>query len=239
MNSQSQIFLIKNNKGGVGKSFLTSQIGHALTLCDQKVLILTSDSQNNIFDFFKGLEIPTYKEGLKSWITKGEGDIIKLRENLFFIPVEDVVFGNNLTGKFNVFIEKMRKEYDYILIDSVPTLKVDELFLSIADKFIIPTYCDKIATRMLLNFIDEIDINKLHSIVINKYIATQTQLQWKSFLEEQLQGKIDLFVINQFSDVEKMIEKGKTIFETRTEKTNLIQTQKELIRIVESIINKK
>lgn len=229
---RSKIFLIKNNKGGVGKSFLTSQLAHGLSLLDKRVLILTSDSQNNIFDFF-GSDMPSYDGGLKSWITKGEGDLIRLRENLFFIPLEESSFGN-LKEKFNIFIEKMKQEYDYILIDSVPTMKIDEMFISVADKFIIPTIADKITSRMLLEYIEGIEINKVHSIIINKYIQTKIQSEWKEFLEKNLEGKINLFAIKQLSKIEKLIEKGKTIFES--ESYLLSETQKNIIQIVKNMI---
>ncbi len=229
---RSKIFLIKNNKGGVGKSFLTSQLAHGLSLLDKRVLILTSDSQNNIFDFF-GSDMPSYDGGLKSWITKGEGDLIRLRENLFFIPLEESSFGN-LKEKFNIFIEKMKQEYDYILIDSVPTMKIDEMFISVADKFIIPTIADKITSRMLLEYIEGIEINKVHSIIINKYIQTKIQSEWKEFLEKNLEGKINLFAIKQLSEIEKLIEKGKTIFES--ESYLLSETQKNIIQIVKNMI---
>ncbi len=229
---RSKIFLIKNNKGGVGKSFLTSQLAHGLSLLGKRVLILTSDSQNNIFDFF-GSDMPSYDGGLKSWITKGEGDLIRLRENLFFIPLEESSFGN-LKEKFNIFIEKMKQEYDYILIDSVPTMKIDEMFISVADKFIIPTIADKITSRMLLEYIEGIEINKVHSIIINKYIQTKIQSEWKEFLEKNLEGKINLFAIKQLSKIEKLIEKGKTIFES--ESYLLSETQKNIIQIVKNMI---
>jgi chromosome partitioning protein len=231
----NKIFLIKNNKGGVGKSFLTSQLAHGLSLLDKKVLILTSDSQNNIFDFFTS-NMPSYDGGLKTWITKGEGDLIRLRENVYFIPLEESSFGN-LKEKFNIFIEKMKKEYDYILIDSVPTMKIDEMFISVADKFIIPTIADKVTSRMLLEYLEEIELDKVHSIVINKFIATKIQLEWKEFLEKNLTGKINLFSIKQLSEIEKLIEKGKTIFET--ESYLLKETQKNIIQIVKNIIGEE
>lgn len=229
---KDKIFLIKNNKGGVGKSFLTSQIASALALFDNKVLILTSDSQNNILDFFHGLVIPEYDGGLKDWVTLGTGDIIKVRENIHFIPLEDNRLGNNFYEKFPAFIEKMKQEYDYILIDSVPTLKIDHIFLEIADKFIIPTFCDKVTMNMLLNFLNEIDINKVHSIVITKYVKTANQMHWKEFLEESIQGKIDLHTIKFSSQIEQVINKGKTIFESGSKE--LEEAQNSILKLIKN-----
>lgn len=227
------IYVIKNNKGGVGKSFLTSQIASGMAIFDKKVLILTSDSQNNIVDFFKGLSIPDFKSGLKSWVTTGDGDIMKLRENIDFIPLEDNSLGHSFYNKLPEFIEKMKKVYDYILIDSVPVLKIDEEFLKLADKFIIPTFSDKITTHMLLKFLDEIDIEKVHSIIINQFSKTSNQMYWKKTLEKETLNKIDLYTINFSSNIEKLINKGKTIFETGNKE--LDETQHSILELINTL----
>lgn len=46
-----RIVLVKNNKGGVGKSWLALQLAAYQAYRGNIVLILTSDSQNNIFNF--------------------------------------------------------------------------------------------------------------------------------------------------------------------------------------------
>ena len=43
-----KIILVKNIKGGIGKSWITLQLAHLFATKDNKVLIITSDSQNNI-----------------------------------------------------------------------------------------------------------------------------------------------------------------------------------------------
>ncbi|MGL5625218.1 AAA family ATPase, partial [Cetobacterium sp.] len=82
-----KVITIKNNKGGVGKSWLTLQLAHiiALILEDKKVLILTSDSQNNIL-LYANISVPVVS-GLEDHVLKGDGDIISLRENLYYIPL--------------------------------------------------------------------------------------------------------------------------------------------------------
>lgn len=46
-----KIILIKANKGGVGKSWIALQLAHGMSRLGKKVIILTSDSQNNILDY--------------------------------------------------------------------------------------------------------------------------------------------------------------------------------------------
>ena len=49
----NNIFTVKVNKGGIGKTFFKVQIGHGLALQGYKVLLITSDSQNNILHYTK------------------------------------------------------------------------------------------------------------------------------------------------------------------------------------------
>ncbi|MGK4199385.1 AAA family ATPase [Fusobacterium sp. HC1336] len=65
----SKVILVKANKGGVGKSWLTLQLAHATALKDKQVLIITSDSQNNI-PRFAGIKENNFENGLEYWITK-------------------------------------------------------------------------------------------------------------------------------------------------------------------------
>ena len=114
---------VKVNKGGVGKTFLSVQIGHGLALNQKKVLLLTSDSQNNILDYsFKESNIPEFKDGLKSFVKGNKGDIIKLRKNLDFIPLENNKFSPQFLNELPSFLEKMKEEYDFVIVDSIPTM---------------------------------------------------------------------------------------------------------------------
>ena len=86
-----KIITIKNNKGGVGKSWITLQLGHAFTLLEKKdgtpykVLLLTSDSQNNILTF-SGSDNIKFEKTLEDFVKTGELNEIIIRENLFYVP---------------------------------------------------------------------------------------------------------------------------------------------------------
>lgn len=63
------IILVKNNKGGVGKTYITLQLAaYKAFIKDKKTLILTSDSQNDILKF-AGVKVDdTSKFGLEDFI---------------------------------------------------------------------------------------------------------------------------------------------------------------------------
>ena len=140
-----KIITIKNNKGGVGKSWITLQLGHAFTLLEKKdgtpykVLLLTSDSQNNILTF-SGSDNIKFEKTLEDFVKTGELNEIRIRENLFYVPLKNSNFSKRFREKLKIAVEKLKDEYDLILIDSVPVLNIDQDFIELADKIVIPTY---------------------------------------------------------------------------------------------------
>ena len=47
-----EIIQIKVEKGGIGKTFIASNLAHLLALLDYKIIILSIDSQNNVYSIF-------------------------------------------------------------------------------------------------------------------------------------------------------------------------------------------
>ncbi|MCJ8342560.1 MAG: ParA family protein [Cetobacterium sp.] len=230
-----RIITIKNNKGGVGKTFITAQLAHGLSLLEKKVLILTSDSQNNIFNYLlKGNK--DFENGLKAEISKRKGEYFRLRENLYFLPLENSSFGSQFIKEIPNYLERMKKEYDYILIDSIPTLKIDNIFLENSDYIIIPAFCDEVTIEGILNLIGEIGKEKILSIVVNKFKSTEIQ----NYFLEQLKGVLEnttiLFPdpIKQLSFIEKMLYNKKTIWEySNKEATQVQESFYEIIKNIE------
>ena len=111
----NKIYTIKVNKGGIGKTFITTQLGAGLALQGYKVLLLTSDSQNNILHYTmnkKDLEKHDMDHGLRHVVLYGDNKelYIKIRKNLDFIPTESSVFTETFEKKFEAYIEKKREE---------------------------------------------------------------------------------------------------------------------------------
>ena len=258
----NNIFTVKVNKGGIGKTFFTVQIGHGLALQGYKVLLITSDSQNNILHYTKSKkEIDKYdlSKGLRHAVLYGDNrDLyIKVRENLYFLPTESSVFSNAFEKKFDDFIRKKRLEYDYILIDSIPdllefnnsllgivkliinipTMDIDKKFMECSDQLIIPTFCDYSTYEGTLNVIEEVGANKIHSIIINLFKNTKIQKKYYSEFEKSLSGTGIVFPkpIKELSLIENLIENGKTIWESGSKL--LIDAQNSFADVIAKIIN--
>lgn len=236
-NKKGIIITVKVNKGGVGKTFLSVQLAHGLALNNKKVLLLTSDSQNNILDYtFKDTHIPEFKDGLKEFVKGNKGDIIKLRKNLDFIPLENNKFSPQFLSDLPKFLEKIKEEYDIIIVDSIPTMKLDTTFVNCSDKIIIPVFCDRVTTEGALNVIDEAGIDKVLAVVINLYRNTATQNKYKDKLTKAIENTDIIFPIpiKEVSQVETLLEKGKTIWES--EAKVIQEVQESIFPIIEKLI---
>lgn len=230
LKAMGEIITVKVNKGGVGKTFVTLQLGSYLALQGKKVLLLTSDSQNNIIDY-AGKNKDVIGKGLKEFVKSGKGDLIKLRKDLYFIPLESSTFGTQFLLKLPAFLEKMKLEYDYIIIDSIPTMKIDTVFVKCSDRLIIPCFCDKVTVEGAINVINEAGADKVLAIIINKYENKKIQNIFKEEITEAIKDTNILFpnpIVNT-SEVEMLLFKGKTIWESKAKKVLEIQESFKII----------
>lgn len=138
--SKTQVIAFANNKGGSGKTTSCSNIGCALAMMGKKVLMIDGDMQINLtlsfFDEEKCLDYATNGKNIYTAI-KEEKDLSD-----FVAPTEykglDIIPSTSLMSgiEFDLFPKwqrefilrkclepiKARGYYDYILIDSPPTL---------------------------------------------------------------------------------------------------------------------
>ena len=224
-----EIIQIKVEKGGVGKTFIASNLAHLLALLDYKVIILSIDSQNNVYSIFNKVN-QRIKGSLKKSILSSEIYKVKLRENLDFIPIE-LYLSPNILKEVPAFLRKLKKNYDYIIIDSLPALKVDNIFLENSDKIIIPAHGDKMTLQGIISIIKE-HREKIHSIIFNKYLNTKVNREYYKEIKEICKNS-GIYIskpIKNNAFIAELIEKGKTIWESRSKK--IIETQEIFKNIV-------
>lgn len=230
------IILIKNNKGGVGKSWITVQLAHGLQhVSDKKVLILTSDNQNNILEY-TGKDKVLSDLGLEKWIRTGTGDLIKVRKNLFFIPLKTAHLNLQSKDKLESLFEAFKQEYAYILIDSTPVVGIDKYFLELADKVVVPGFADKVTINSITSLLDQTEVRKIKSVVINRWGKTAKEKYYYQGLKEVLEPYEILLTtpIPQNALVGKLIDDGKTIWESNSKKLKNIQET--FVKIIEAIL---
>lgn len=144
-----RIIAIANNKGGVGKTTSALNIGVGLANKNKKVLLIDADPQGNLTDnFIKKSEIKsTIKDILEGKLEVEEVILKNVRKNIDLIPSNNMLNGTetqiiNELSKETILLralEPIRSNYDYILIDSAPSLNVLTLnCLTASDEIIIP-----------------------------------------------------------------------------------------------------
>ncbi|UUV19979.1 AAA family ATPase (plasmid) [Fusobacteria bacterium ZRK30] len=217
------IISVKLNKGGSAKTWTSVQVAHALALNEKKVLLLTSDSQNNTLDFL-GYE-GSVTTGLKAAVNGKEHEIYRLRDNLEVLPLEDNFLSKAFFKKLKKYLDKMREKYEFIIIDSIPTKGVDDHFVELSDKVIIPIYCDRVTVEGALEVIENIGKNKILAIIPSRYKNEKNQKEYHELLKESLDD-LDVLLtdpVKHMSFIAELIDKGKTIWESNNKKITEVQ----------------
>lgn len=141
-----EVITFTSGKGGVGKTTTTANVGVGLSLLDKKVVLVDTDIGLRNLDVVMGLEnrilynlvdVLTGKCRLKQALIRD-----KRYPNLSIIPSScSNEFKERLGQKqMNTLLEELRKEFDYILIDS--PAGIDEGFrlaTSGADRIVLVT----------------------------------------------------------------------------------------------------
>ncbi|MDM8514710.1 septum site-determining protein MinD [Desulfobacterales bacterium HSG16] len=121
--AEGKVIVITSGKGGVGKTTATASIGAALALDGNRVAVVDMDIGLRNLDVVMGLEnriVFNVVDAVKGRCKLKQAAIRDRRiKNLYLIPAsqsdnKDVLSPDEMVQ----FGEKMRKEFDYILMDS-------------------------------------------------------------------------------------------------------------------------
>ena len=126
----SRIIAIANDKGGVGNTTTTANVGACLSMQGHKVLLIDLDAQANLTEYY--LSERPERTVYNALIEESPLPITKIRENLYIVPsslemldIESKTADNLERAELlDILIEPIRDKYDYILIDCPPTLGI-------------------------------------------------------------------------------------------------------------------
>ena len=167
-----RIIAIANQKGGVGKTTTAINLSASLTESGKKVLTIDMDPQGNttsglgidknqientVYEMILE-ELPT-EECIQPSIMEGL-DVIASNINLSGAEVELISLENKeflLKDK----VEKLKSEYDYIIIDCPPSLNLLTInAMTTADTVLVPIQCEYYALEGLTQLMKTIDLIK-------------------------------------------------------------------------------
>ena len=226
------IILIKANKGGVGKSWITLQLAHGLALENKKVLILTSDSQNNVPDFagVGGVFVT-----LDDWLNNKNQGLTTLRSNMYYLALTNSYLSAEEEIKFETFINAVKTEFDYIVIDSTPVLNLDNKFIELADKVVIPTFLDAVTMGSITTLMNSIEpLTKVKAIIPNRVGRTKLEKEYFEYLKEIIPEQIHLTIpLQQSAFISKLIDDGNTVWESKRKQAKSLQNLfKEILEVL-------
>lgn len=165
-----RIYTVANQKGGVGKTTTTINLGAFLAAYDKNVLLVDIDPQANATSSL-GIDKNSIKGGTyQALLEDGNIQDYVLRNpklNLSILPASPDLAGAevelvNEVGRENLLKRKLlplAEEYDYIIIDCPPSLGLLTLngLVAAEDGILIPVQCEYLAMEGLGQLISTIE----------------------------------------------------------------------------------
>jgi chromosome partitioning protein len=211
----AKIRAVANQKGGVGKTTTAINVGAALALAEQRVLLIDMDPQANLTSGVglkgKTAAAGTIYQALTTDVEDPSAFILQTRvDRLSLIPAD-----RNLTGaeidlvsmparesRLRMLLENVRDRFDYVLIDTPPSLGLLTLNALVgADAVLIPLNCEYFALEGLADLVATLRrVRAAFNPSLDIAGVLMTMYDERTNLGQQVAGDIRAFFLERVYD---------------------------------------
>lgn len=137
INGKAQVVFVTSTIKGEGKTFTSTNLAIALTALEKKVLVIGADVRNP--QLHRMLNAEKTQKGLTNYLYgKTEDWRNVVNQGVLQNPMLHVIYSGPIppnpaellsNGRFEKLIEEAKSEYDYIIVDTAPTILVTDTLL--------------------------------------------------------------------------------------------------------------
>ncbi len=167
-NAQPRVIALLNQKGGVGKTTSTANLGAAFAIAGLRTLVVDLDPQSNLslhFGHEPEPDQPTVRDLFMNPEIAASDLIRQARENLWFIPSDtelalvegELALQSNMQHILAERLAASMSAFDVILLDCPPSLGVLTVnALTVAHEVVVPTQAQYLALRGLEKLLETV-----------------------------------------------------------------------------------